>query len=181
MSSVLKVSSIQDPTNSNTALSIGTNGLIQPKQVAFQVEALDTDQAVSASGSTLLEWPTTNLDTGGYWDSTNHYYKPQVAGWYFFSGLARCKFSTGAPAGNSVLAFHFRKNGSTSAANSLSLQFQTQNDEINNGNYPLPAGMLQLNGSTDYVQAEASGEEAFTFSDHATVKSVFFGFLVHAT
>ena len=180
MTSVIKVDNIQN-SSGTAALSIGTNGLIQPKQVAFQVEALGTDQAVSASGTTLLEFPTTNLDTGSYWDATNHRYTPQVAGWYFFSGLARCAFSTGAPKGNSVLAFHFRKNGLTSSANSISLQYQTSNDEIFNGNYPLPTGMLQLNGSTDYVQVEASGEEAFDFSDHATVRSIFQGFLVHAT
>ena len=180
MTSVIKVDNIQS-SGGTAALSIGTNGLIQPKQVAFQVEALNTDQAVSQSGTTLLEFPTTNLDTGGYWDATNHRYTPQVAGWYFFSGLARCSFSSGTPAGNSVLSFHFRKNGLTSAANSLSLQFQTTSDIIYNGNYLFPSGMFQLNGSTDYVQVEASGEEAFTFSDHSTVKSVFQGFLVHAT
>ena len=177
MSSILKVSTLQDPTNSNTALTIGTNGLIQPKQVAFQVEALDTDQAVSASATTKLEFPTTNLDTGGYWDATNHRYTPQVAGWYFFSGLARCLLSTT----NQVLAFHLRKNALTSAPNSISLQMQMSSDLISNGNYPFPNGMFHLNGSTDYVQVEASGEEAFTFSDHATVRSVFYGFLVHAT
>ena len=181
MSSVLKVSSIQDPTNSNTALSIGTNGLIQPKQVAFQVEALDTDQAISSSGTTLLEFPTTDFDTGGYWDATNHRYTPQVAGWYFFSGVARCQFSTGAPSGNSVLAFYLRKNGLSSAPNSITSQFQTTSDIITHGNYPFPNGMFQLNGSTDYVEVRASGEEAFTFSDHNTVRSVFHGFLVHAT
>lgn len=180
MTSVIKVDNIQN-SSGTAALSIGTNGLIQPKQVAFQVEALDTDQAISSSGSTKLEFPTTDFDTGSYWDSTNHYYKPQVAGWYFFTGVARFVFSSAPPAGNSVLSAHLRKNGLTSAPNSISLQFQTVSDTIYNGNYPLPTGLFHLNGSTDYVQAEAGGEEAFTFSDHATVRSVFHGFLVHAT
>jgi len=177
MSSILKVSTLQDPTNSNTALTIGTNGLIQPKQVAFQVEALDTDQAVSSSGTTLLEFPTTGFDTGGYWDATNHRYTPQVAGWYFFSGIARLNISTI----NTVLSFYLRKNGLTSAPNSISSQMQMDADRINNGNYPFPNGMFHLNGSTDYVQVEASGDEAMIFSDHATIRSVFHGFLVHAT
>lgn len=177
MTSILKVSTLQDPQNSNTALTIGTNGLIQPKQVAFQVEALDTDQAVSASGTTKLEFPTTDFDTGGYWDATNHRYTPQVAGWYFFSGIARMLINTT----NSVLAFHLQKNGLTSSANRISSQFQTSSDIIYNGNYPFPNGMFHLNGSTDYIEVHASGEEAMTFSDHATVRSVFHGFLVHAT
>lgn len=177
MTSILKVSSIQDPQNSNTALTIGTNGLIQPKQVAFQVEALDTDQAVSASGTTLLEFPTTDFDTGGYWDATNHRYMPQVAGWYFFGGIARMKLTTI----NTVLQFYVLKNGSLSAPNTILSQMQMDADRINNGNYPFPNGMFHLNGSTDYVQVKAGGEEAMVFSDHATMRSVFHGFLVHAT
>ena len=177
MSSVLKVSSIQDPQNSNTALTIGTNGLIQPKQVAFQVEALDTDQAVSASGVTILQFPTISFDTGGYWDATNHRYTPQVAGWYFFSGIARMKLTTT----NSVLGFELRKNGLSTTANKIASQFQTSSDLIFNGSYPFPNGMFQLNGSTDYVEITANGEEAMVFCDSGTVRSVFQGFLVHAT
>lgn len=176
MASILGVQTIQH-TNGTTGLSIGSNGLLQPKNVAFQVEALDTDQAVSASGTTKLEFPTTSFDTGGYWDATNHRYTPQVAGWYFFSGIGRCLIS----GINQVLSFHLRKNGLTSAANTISSQLQMNSDLITNGNYPFPNGMFHLNGSTDYVQIEASGEEAFTFSDSATVRSIFSGFLVHAT
>ena len=177
MSSILKVSTLQDPTNSNTALTIGTNGLIQPKQVAFQVEALDTDQAVSNSGNTRLEFPTTNFDTGGYWDATNHIYTPQVAGWYFFSGIARMKV-TGI---NSVLGFQLRKNASSAVEDVVLSQIQLTSDLINNGSYPFPNGMFHLNGSTDYVEITANGEEAMTFSDAASTRSVFHGFLVHAT
>lgn len=173
----LLVDTIKEGTGTNTALSIGSNGLIQPKQVAFQVEALDTDQTVSASGTTKLEFPTTSFDTGGYWDSTNHRYTPQVAGWYFFSGIARMKLTTT----NSVIGFSLFKNGSTATANTISSQMQMNSDLITNGNYPFPNGMFQLNGSTDYVEIHASGEEAMVFSDSATVRSVFSGFLVHAT
>ena len=160
-----------------TGLSIGSNGLIQPKNVAFQVEALDTDQAVSQSGSTTLQFPTISFDTGGYWDATNHRYMPQVAGWYFFSGIARMKL-TGI---NSVLGFKLRKNASSAVEDIVQSQIQLTSDLINNGSYPFPNGMFHLNGSTDYVEITANGEEAMTFSDAASVRSVFHCFLVHAT
>ena len=41
----LLVDTIKEGTGTNTALSIGSNGLIQPKQVAFQVTADNTDQS----------------------------------------------------------------------------------------------------------------------------------------
>jgi hypothetical protein len=173
----LLVDTIKEGTGTNTALSIGSNGLIQPKQVAFQVEALDTDQAVSASGSTILQFPTTSFDTGGYWDSTNHRYTPQVAGWYYFGGMARMLIS----GINQVLGFKLRKNGGTATGDYISTQIQLSSDLITNGSYPFPTGMFQLNGSTDYVEITANGEEAMTFSDANNERSVFYGFLVHAT
>lgn len=177
MSSILKVSSIQDPTNSNTALTIGTNGLIQPKQVAFQAVATDIDQTISASTDVVIQFnSTTDLDTGGYWDNTNHRFTPQVAGWYFFSGSIRLRI-VGI---NQVLALSIRKNG-VSDVNLLKIQLQGDADRYNNGSYPLPSGMIHLNGSTDYVDVIVNTEEAGTASDLAGLKSFFSGFLVHAT
>ena len=34
------------------------------------------------------------LDTGSYWDSTNHRYTPGVAGWYLFGGVVRVATSS---------------------------------------------------------------------------------------
>lgn len=176
MASILGVQTIQH-TNGTTALSIGSNGFIQPKQVAFQAVATDTDQAISASTDTVIEFnSTTDLDTGGYWDSTNHRFTPQVAGWYFFSGSIRLRIV----AINQVIALSIRKNG-TSDIDLLKIQLQGNADIFNNGSYPLPSGMIHLNGSTDYVDAIVNTEEAGTASDLGGLKSFFSGFLVHAT
>jgi len=178
MTSILKVSSIQDPTNSNTALTIGTNGLIQPKQVAFQVTGTDLDQSISASTDTTIQFDASPaLDTGGYWDAGNHRYTPQVAGWYFFSGLIRMRLNNI----NSVLQLVTSKNGTVNGSDALRLQFQFDADRLNNGAYPLPSGMFHLNGSTDYVEVFVNTEEAATASDTANTVSLFSGFLVHAT
>lgn len=174
----LNVGTIKEATGTNTALSIGANGLIQPKQVAFQASATDIDQAISASTNTVLQFNSTpDLDTGGYWDATNHRFTPQVAGWYFFSGAIRIVLGTI----NSLFVLNIQRNGLSTADDLLKIQLQFDNDRLTNGNYPLPSGMLFLNGSTDYVQVIINTEEAATASDNANIKSFFNGFLVHAT
>ena len=178
MASIIGVQELQH-TNGTSAMTIGSNGLIQPKQVAFQVTGTDLDQSISASTNTTIQFDASpDLDTGGYWDATNHRYTPQVAGWYFFGGAIRIVMSTI----NGVLSFVIRKNGSTSSSDDfLKIQFQYDGDRLYNGSYPLPSGMLHLNGSTDYVDVMVNTEEASTLSDHSGVKSFFNGSLVHAT
>jgi len=174
----LNVGTIKDATGTTTAMTIDSNGLIQPKQIAFQVAATDIDQSISASTNTIIQFNSTpEFDTGGYWDATNHRYTPQVAGWYFFSGAIRLVMSTI----NGVLSLNVSKNGLTTADNLLRIQLQYDGDRLYNGNYPLPSGMLHLNGSTDYVDVFINTEEASTASDQVNVKSFFSGFLVHAT
>ena len=48
MTSILKVSTLQDPTNSNTALSIDTSGRVTHPQIPF------VNVSFSAGGSVLL-------------------------------------------------------------------------------------------------------------------------------
>lgn len=176
MASILNVDQINNAAGTS-ALTIGTNGLIQPKQVAFQVTGTDLDQSIPANTDTKLEWDTTpQLDTGGYWDATNHRYTPQVAGWYLFGGTIRVQL----PTINGLLITELSKNGGSAAPNSFVNQFQYDGDRIFNGNYPLPSAMYQLNGTTDYVEVQIRGEEAMVASDNVNDISVFFGFLVHA-
>ena len=161
-----------------TGLEITSGGLVLPKQVAFQVTADNLDQSISANVETTLEWDSTpQLDTAGYWDATNHRYTPQVAGWYLFGGVIRAEI----PTINGLLITKLSKNGGTDSPNSILNQFQFDADRIYNGNYPLPSGMFQLNGTTDYVEIKIRGEEAMVASDSPTNSSIFFGFLVHAT
>tara|TARA_A100001388_G_scaffold134164_1_gene99380 strand:+ start:1422 stop:1961 length:540 start_codon:yes stop_codon:yes gene_type:complete len=179
MTSILKVSEIQDPTNSNTALTINSNGLVTPKAVAspaaFQVNATDTDQSYTASAFAKITWENVLLDTGSYWDSSNHRYTPQVAGWYLFGGTVRISNST-----VTLVAFNIRKNGAADET-ALMNQFQTASDTFTNGEYPMPTGLLQMNGSSDYVEAYFQSEENCTIHDSSNRQSIFWGHLVHAT
>lgn len=174
MSSRIDVDEIRSKTtNGNLTIQPNGTGLIVPKRpVAFSVEASDTDQSIGNT-STKVEWETVVLDTGSYWDSTNHRYTPQVAGFYMFGGTIRFNVSSVMKYCNSSIF----KNGTREFQN----QIQVQNDEINNGNILIPTCMVQLNGSTDYVEAFAQFDHTTTVHDSSTNKSVFFGVLIHAT
>ena len=147
--------------------------------VAFQAIATDTDQSYTASAYAKITWESVELDTASYWDSTNHRYTPQVAGWYLFGGQVRLRTLSGSV---TLVAFNVAKNGQTSThADIMLAQFQTSADTFTNGEYPFPTGMIQLNGSSDYVEAFFQSEENCTIHDNAGRKSFFWGMLVHPT
>jgi len=167
-----KVSSVS--TNGNLTLEPNGTGLIVPKRnVVFRVEATDTDQSITGGANPVIEWETVSLDTGGYWDTTNHRFTPSVAGWYLFGGVVRGNFSNVL----SLMNLMFFKNGS----NHIRCQFQLNSDEFTNGSYPFPTAMIQMNGSGDYVDGRIETDEDCTIHDNASVPSELWGMLVHGT
>ena len=60
-------------------------------------------------------------------------------------------------------------------------QVQFANDEINNGSIPIASGLVQLNGSSDYVEVFVEFDHNTTIHDAGSVKSKFFGMLLHET
>jgi hypothetical protein len=88
MASELKVNTISH-TGGTTAMTINSSGLVLPKSLILQAIATDTDQSISADTATVIQWETVVVDTGSYWDSTNHRYTPSVAGYYLCSGTIR--------------------------------------------------------------------------------------------
>ena len=55
MTSILKVSEIQDPTNSNTALTIDSSGIISTSQLQY-ITLLRNAQATYSAGATIVDW-----------------------------------------------------------------------------------------------------------------------------
>jgi hypothetical protein len=56
MASILKVNTIQDATNSNTAMTIDSSGrVLQPSVPAFRV-GFGSNQTISSTGNNTLEW-----------------------------------------------------------------------------------------------------------------------------
>ena len=85
--STLKVDTVQSTGGSTIFTHSG--GLFKPNALILQAIATDTDQSISAATATVIQWETVVVDTGSYWDSTNHRYTPSVAGYYLCSGTIR--------------------------------------------------------------------------------------------
>ena len=177
MSSKLGVQNIAH-TNGTNAMTISSGGIVIPKGVIMQVNAIDTDQNFTASGGfAKIEWETVEIDTISGWDSTNHRYTPNVAGYYLVGGAVRILLSNIL----SLVTLAVRKNGSNSADTHLRNQFQSNSDAYSNGSYAIPTGLMQMNGSSDYMEVFFDGDENAVFHDSPDIKSFFFAQLVHAT
>ena len=177
MSSRIDVDEIRSKTtNGNLTLQPNGTGMLVPQRpVAFQVGATDFDQSGVADTNNVVQWEFVTLDTGSYWDSTNHRYTPQVAGFYLFGGVVRFSTSPGSYANTKL-----RKNGATESSIQIN-SGSNSNDILGNSSIPIPTMLVQMNGSSDYVDVSFASENAPTISDSDSVPSVFWGVLVHGT
>jgi hypothetical protein len=84
MTSILKVSTIQDPTNSNTALTIDSSGrILQPAKPVFSVSKTTTQNETTANNWVAINWDSVDVNVGNCY-SANVFTAP-VAGNYFLS------------------------------------------------------------------------------------------------
>ena len=164
-------------TNGNTAMTVNSSGLILPKIPILQVNATDTDQSMSAGTNTKVQWENVEIDSLGGWDSSNHRYTPTVAGYYLVGGVMRFNF----PSDVEYVVTSVNKNTSTANSDSLRNQFNHGSDIVDNGSYPIATGLMQMNGTSDYMEVYVSSDETATLHDAAAPKSFFFAKLVHAT
>ena len=164
-------------TNGNTAMTVNSSGLILPKIPILQVNATDTDQSMSANTNTKVQWENVEIDSLGGWDSSNHRYTPTVAGYYLVGGVMRFNF----PSDVEYVVTSVNKNTSTANSDSLRNQFNHGSDIVDNGSYPIATGLMQMNGTSDYMEVYVSSDETATLHDAAAPKSFFFAKLVHAT
>jgi len=164
-------------TNGTTAMTINSSGLVLPKIPILQVSATDTDQSMSANTNTKVQWETVEIDSLNGWDSSNNRYTPTVAGYYLVGGVMRFNF----PSDVEFVVTSVNKNTATANADSLRNQFNHGSDIVDNGSYPIATGLMQMNGSSDYMEIYVSSDESATLHDSASPKSYFFAQLVHAT
>jgi hypothetical protein len=82
MTSILKVTEIQDPTNSNTALSIDTSGIVSQSNPVIMSGQIGT-QATSPSAAQTLKFNEFFVNKGGIThDTSNGKFTVPVAGVY---------------------------------------------------------------------------------------------------
>ena len=171
--SILKVDTVQ--STGGATIFTHSGGLFKPNALILQAIATDTDQSISAATATVIQWETVVVDTGSYWDSTNHRYTPSVAGYYLCSGTIRSS-------GNEVQKkqITWRKNGSSGSG--IETRYQITVDYLTSNNLPAPTTLIQLNGSGDYIDITFTCEESMTLSSsdppsHSEINIV----LIHAT
>jgi hypothetical protein len=87
MTSILKVSSIQDPTNSNTALSIDTSGRVTtPARPAFRVYGTSAVWASLSAAVKINLLTTVDYNIGSHYSTTDHEFTAPCDGLFHFSG-----------------------------------------------------------------------------------------------
>ena len=169
--SILKVDTVQ--STGGATIFTHSGGLFKPNALILQAIATDTDQSISAATATVIQWETVVVDTGSYWDSTNHRYTPSVAGYYLCSVTIRSS-------GNEVQKkqITWRKNGSVV----IEARYQDADDQITSINLPAPTTLIQLNGSGDYIDITFTSEESMTVSssDPPSLSEINI-ILIHAT
>ena len=170
-------------TNGNTAMTVNSSGLALPKTPILQVRAVNTDQSYTSGSITKVQWQTVEIDTLGAFDSSNNRYTPTVAGYYLCGGALRVSLSNNVERFRcwiSKNAGNLGNNNSTTDQ-SIHVGLQHTSDTIENSSVPLPTGLLEMNGSGDFMEVYFDSEENATIHDSTFAKSYFFAKLVHAT
>ena len=166
-------------TNGTTAMTVNSSGLILPKIPILQVNATNTDQSVSGQTDTKVEWGTVQIDSLSGWSTSNHRYTPTVAGYYLVGGTIRA----GLTSVNDFVSIAVSKNGfdTNDGTDMLRNQFNHQSDTLESSSLPIPTGLMEMNGSGDFIEIFLRTDEACTLHNVASPKSFFFAKLVHAT
>lgn len=157
--STLKVGTIQDHANSNTAMSIDSTGrVLTPARPAFRARLAGSTQATGTQGTIVFE--TEDFDIGGNYNVSNGRFTAPIAGIYhfMFRGLSAGTGTGAANSGGDTAFGDLKKNGSVVAGARFYHYIQT-------GNFH---SMLYLNttiqlNATDYVQVNMNTE--FLYGD----------------
>ena len=131
-----------------SAISITSAGVVtQPAKPMFRVKQ-SSDQAISNATATTVQFADKTasgaFDIGGYFNTSNYRYIPQVAGYYFFATTVTIR----AANPDYVIVF-IRKNGVT--------MYRNLGMESNAANAHVPAhvsGIIHMNGSSDYMDVQ---------------------------
>ena len=83
MTSILKVTEIQDPTNSNTALTIDSSGRVSTpvKPFAF-VSFPNTGTYVTKTANAIIDFSVAVVNDGNHYDTSTYKFTCPVAGLY---------------------------------------------------------------------------------------------------
>ena len=90
MASILKVNTIQDATNSTTAISVDTAGRVTtPARPYFLVNTTGTQSTTANSSATaaVVQFSSVEFNVGSHWSTSNHNFVAPVNGIYQFNAM----------------------------------------------------------------------------------------------
>lgn len=135
---------------------------------AFSADLNGVNQAVGA-GTALINLSHVSFDTRGWFDTVNHRYKPLVAGKYVIIGYSQ-PVESAIAAGDGAETFIF-KNGAFLAGG-------TSAQSIGTGTGSLVFTIVDMNGTTDYVDLQAYGTANRTAIRGLAAQTYMCGFLL---
>lgn len=138
--SLLKVNTVETSLLQNTG---GTGSPAIREMPAFHVTRATSNQSVTSSSITKVQFNSVVFDTNSWWDQSNFRYTPQIAGYYYFFSTVYCQGS-----GITGIESFLYKNGTRTIDGPYIISASTT-DLIT---APVQ-GMLYLNGTTDYAEA----------------------------
>ncbi len=164
MTSILKVDSIQN-TAGTSAMTIDSSGrILTPARPAFQVVKTGTDQTVTASTATKIEWTTAVTDVGGHFSISNNEYTIPVSGMYH---MQCCLRGSGTAATlDSVILYLYSNNTMIKNLSQLNIRSNELNNSHVNGsvNLYLNAGEnISFYGSVSGSAPKFGADSRFTY------------------
>ena len=148
-------------TITNNGTQTGFGGTNTPAFEAY----LSSTQNINQSTDTKIQFNTEVFDTDNSYDnSTNYRFTPQTAGKYFVYAQVNCGSSSNTDNNKMDISnVLFKKNGSDTG---ISQRFSTYTQKILERMVSCPSGIVDLNGSSDYV-------EVFAYISSNTQASIF--------
>ncbi len=151
MASILKVENLSH-TNGTAAMTIDSSGrILQPARPMFQVVKTGTDQTVTSSIATKIDWTTVVTDVGGHFSIANNEYTIPVSGMYNIQCCLR-GVGTAGTLDNIILYLY---SGSTMIKNLG--QLNIRNDELNNSHVNGSVNLYLSAGENICFYATVSG------------------------
>lgn len=158
MTSILKVSEIQDPTG-NSALTVDSSGrILTPARPAFSARGSGGWTSVADSNEITIILNTADINIGGHFDTSTYKFVAPIAGLYQVQAMTYVRNNSGTMSDSGSYGYtRIRKSGSAgSEATTLSSIHGYTNAPDNDQTHPIH-GIVNM-AANDYLTLHLSSE-----------------------